>query len=179
MKIAVFCSANNDIDSRLFELTEEFGRRIGKEGHTLVYGGCNTGLMECVARGVHEEGGMNIGVVPDIVEKGSRKSDLVDVEIPCDSLNMRKELMLNHADVVVALPGGIGTLDELFTVAASASIGYHQKKVILYNMCGFWNKLIEMLNDLDNRGMTRGGWRKHIVPAQTLDEVMDAIAANS
>lgn len=175
MKIAVFCSANNNIDPQLFELTEQLGRRIGGEGHTLVYGGVNTGLMESVARGTHEAGGMTIGVVPDLVEQGGRCSDLIDVEIPCDTLSLRKDLMLNHADVAIALPGGIGTLDEVFTVAASASIGYHHKKVILYNMLGFWDKLIAMLDDLDQRGMTRGGWRSHIVPANTIDEVMEAI----
>lgn len=175
MKIAVFCSANNNISPELFELTEQLGRRIGSEGHTLVYGGVNTGLMESVARGVHDAGGMTIGVVPDLVERDSRKSDLVDVEIPCDTLSLRKDLMLSHADVAIALPGGIGTLDEVFTVAASASIGYHHKKVILFNMLGFWDKLIEMLDDLDQRGMTRGGWRSHIVPATTIDEMMELV----
>ena len=91
-----------------------------------------------------------------IVEKSGRISDYVDVEIPCDNLSDRKQLMMDQSDVFIALPGGIGTLDEVFTVAASATIGYYQKPVILYNMKGFWDSLIALLDDLQAKGMIRG-----------------------
>lgn len=175
MKIAVFCSANDDIDERFFPLTEELGRWIGQSGNTLVYGGCNTGLMECVGKAAHASGATTIGVIPDLVEKGGRRSDYVDVEIPCDSLSLRKDIMTDQADVAVALPGGIGTLDEIFTLASSATIGYHKKQVILYNMYGSWDSLISLLDDLEQRGMTRGSWRRHIVPANTLAEVASLV----
>lgn len=98
--------------------------------------------MECVGRAVHEGGGLTIGVIPTLVEKGGRQSQYVDVEIPCDNLDDRKHLMQVQCDVAVALPGGIGTLDEVFTLAASHTIGYHQKMVILYNIDGFWDSLV-------------------------------------
>jgi hypothetical protein len=95
----------------------------------------------------------------------------VDIEIACDNLTDRKQLMMDQSDVFVALPGGIGTLDEVFTVAASATIGYHQKLVILYNIKGFWNPLIAVLNDLQQRGMIRGDWQQYIKVADTLEEL--------
>jgi hypothetical protein len=95
----------------------------------------------------------------------------VDIEILCDNLTDRKQLMMDQADVFVALPGGIGTLDEVFTVAASATIGYHQKTVILYNIKDYWHPLIALLNDLQQCGMVRGEWQKYIKVANSMDEL--------
>jgi hypothetical protein len=144
---------------------------MSEKGHTLVYGGVNQGLMECVAKAVKDTGGRTIGVIPQIVEKSGRISDYVDVEILCDNLSDRKQLMLDKSDVFIALPGGIGTIDEVFTIAASATIGYHQKRVILYNINGFWDTLIQMIDDLQQRGMVRGQWRDYIAVASTLEEL--------
>lgn len=172
MKIGVFCSANQQIDADFFELTRELGRWIAQEGHTLVYGGVNCGLMECVAKAVHEAGARVIGVIPQIIEKNGRISQYVDVDVMCDNLSDRKQLMLDQSDVFIALPGGIGTLDEVFTIAASATIGYHDKKVILYNMKGFWDGLVAMLDDLHAKGVTRKQWRNYIQVAGSLDEIV-------
>ena len=171
MKICVFCSANQQIDPEFFAMTEELGRWIGENGHSIVYGGVNQGLMECVAKAVKDTGGRTIGVVPMMVEKTGRTSDYVDVEIPCDNLTDRKQLMMDQSDVFIALPGGIGTMDEVFTIAASATIGYHQKLVILYNMKGFWNQLIALLDDLQAKGMIRGDWRQYIKTADSIEEI--------
>ena len=84
--------------------------------------------------------------------------------------------MLDKSDVFIALPGGIGTLDEIFTIAASATIGYHDKKVILYNMKGFWDGLISMLDDLHTKGVTRKQWRSYIQVANNLDEIAEMLA---
>ena len=171
MKICVFCSANQQIDPDFFTLTRELGRWAAENGHSIVYGGVNSGLMECLAKAVKEAGGRTIGVVPMIVEQAGRLSDYVDVEIPCDNLSDRKQLLMDQSDVFIALPGGIGTLDEVFTVAASATIGYHQKTVILYNMKGFWDSLMALLNDLQTKGMIRGDWREHIKTADSIEEI--------
>ncbi|SHK49161.1 TIGR00730 family Rossman fold protein [Xylanibacter ruminicola] len=171
MKICVFCSANNQIDPEFFALTEELGKWAVENGHTIVYGGVNQGLMECLAKATKGAGGHTIGVVPMKVEESGRMSDYVDVEIPCDNLTDRKQLMMDQSDVFIALPGGLGTLDEVFTVAASATIGYHHKSVILYNMGGCWNQLIALLNDLQQKGMIRGEWQQYIKTADSLEEI--------
>lgn len=176
MHIGVFCSANADIDPDFFEFTRQFGEWMGRNGHTLVFGGCNLGLMECVARAVHEAGGLCIGAVPTIVEKGGRTSDHVDVKIMCDNLSDRKDIMLAKSDVLVALPGGVGTLDEIFTVVASASIGYHRKRVILYNMKGFWNPLLTMLDSMKQSGVIRPGFEDQLLVASTQDELVEMLS---
>lgn len=176
MKICIFCSANDQIDPEFFQLTEELGKWAASEGHTIVYGGVSCGLMECVSKAAHEAGGRTIGVIPRIIEQGGRMSQYVDIDIPCDNLSDRKQLMEDQSDVFIALPGGLGTLDEVFTIAASATIGYHQKRVILYNMKGFWDKLIAMLDELQAKGLTRRPWRTYIEVANNLDEIKDFLA---
>jgi uncharacterized protein (TIGR00730 family) len=179
MKIAVYCSANKNIDPDFFTMTEELGRWMGENGHTVVFGGCNMGLMECIAKAAHEAGGRTIGVVPTIIEKGGRMSEYVDIHIPCDNLDDRKALMVAQSDINIALPGGVGTLDEIFTVCAAASIGYHQKKVILYNMKGFWNSLLQMLDDLEQKGVIRDGFRSQLLVANSLEEVVEELGIRS
>ncbi|WP_443876697.1 TIGR00730 family Rossman fold protein [Leyella stercorea] len=176
MNICIFCSANSNIPTEYFERTSELGTWIGANGHTLVFGGCNLGLMECVAKAVHDAKGMTVGVVPTIVEKGGKVSDYVNVKILCDNLSDRKDLMIERSDVIIALPGGVGTLDEIFTVLAAASIGYHNKRVILYNIGGFWDSLIAMLDDLKARGVLRAGFEDTVKVAHTLDEIAALIA---
>ncbi|MBO7591729.1 MAG: TIGR00730 family Rossman fold protein [Prevotella sp.] len=176
MRIGIFCSANNLIDSTFFLLTEELGRWAARNGHIIVFGGVNQGLMECVAKAVKESGGETVGVVPSIVEETGRTSQYNDRVLTCNNLNERKQLMLDESDVFIALPGGVGTLDEVFTVAASYTIGYHHKRVILYNMKGFWDSTISMLDDLQQRGMVRGQWRDYICVADNLDEIGKILA---
>lgn len=176
MKICIFCSANADIDPDFFRMTGELGLWIAKNNHSIVYGGVNQGLMECIAKTVFEAGGRTIGVIPSLVEETGRVSDYVSVEIRCDNLSDRKQLMQDQADVFMALPGGIGTLDELFTIVASATIGYHRKPVILYNMKGFWNSLIHLLDDLQDKGLTRKNWRTQIRVANSLDDIVQFLS---
>ncbi len=176
MNIGVFCSANNQIDAAFFQQTEELGRWAAKNGHVIVFGGVNQGLMECLAKAVKEAGGETLGVVPSIVEATGRTSQYNDRVLTCNNLSERKQLMLDESDVFIALPGGVGTLDEVFTVAASYTIGYHHKRVILYNMKGFWDSTIRMLDDLQQRGMVRGQWRDYICVANNLDEMGDLLA---
>lgn len=177
MKIGIFCSANADIDPDFFAATEELGRWMGENGHQLVFGGVALGLMECIGRSVHDAGGQTIGVVPQIIEKGGKTSGYVDVNIACDDLSDRKQLLMAQSDVFVALPGGVGTLDEIFTVAASHSIGYHKKKVVLYDMKNFWAPTIALLDDMQARGFIRGQWSEFIEVARSLDDVKRIIGA--
>lgn len=177
MKIAVFCSANDNIEPVYFEKAREMATWMAKNGHSIVFGGCDMGLMECVAKAASDAGGMTIGVVPSKIEENGHVSQYLSVEIPCDNLSDRKDLMLLKSDVVVALPGGLGTLDEIFTVAASATIGYHRKKVVLYNINGFWNSLVSLLDDLQQRGMIRGDYSRHIQVADSLEELIGCLTA--
>lgn len=151
--IGVFCSSHNGINPEYARAAEALGREIGRHGANLVYGGSSCGLMKVLADAVRESGGRTTGVVPRILAERHLESDS-DVTFYCENLDDRKGTMIREADVFVALPGGIGTLDEIFTVAASNHIGYHRKKVILYNVNGFWNPLLDMMEHLRLEGMT-------------------------
>lgn len=171
MEIGIFCSANDNIEQDYFEKARELGHWIADQGHSIVFGGSNTGLMECIAKALQEHGGRTIGVVPRILEMGRRVSEYCEVTISCEDLSDRKALMMERADIFIALPGGVGTLDEIFTVAASHSIGFHTKKVILYNIDGFWNETIRLLDDMQRRNFIRGKWTDMIEVAENLDEI--------
>lgn len=171
MKIGVFCSANSNIDADFFTATEQLGRWMAENGHTLVFGGTNQGLMQCIAGAVKRNGGHTIGVVPSLIEKYGRTSDYIDTTFMCASLSDRKDLLMEQSDICIALPGGVGTLDEVFTVMASHTIGYHHKHVIIYNIKGFWNKLISLLDDLKERGFIRGSWSDCITVADSLEDI--------
>lgn len=175
MKIGIFCSANDNIDPVYFEKTTELGHLLAEKGHSIVFGGSNKGLMECIAKAMHDKGGTTIGVIPRLLEQGRRVSDHVDVNIACDDLTDRKALMMAQSDIFIALPGGVGTLDEIMTVAASHSIGYHQKKVILYNINGFWDPLITLLDGWQASGLMREPWHTLIEVATTLDEIDEMV----
>ena len=176
MNISIFCSANNNIDPDFFVATKELGTWLAQQKHTVVFGGCNLGLMECVARAAHNAGGRTMGIIPRIIEENGKRSQFVDEAIFCDSLSERKDLLLEHGDVIIALPGGIGTLDEVFTVAAAHTIGYHNKIVILYNIKGFWDSLIAMMDDLNEKGVVRGEWHEYIKTADSLQQIDRLVA---
>lgn len=175
MKIGIFCSANDNIDKSYFNLTEELGKWMANKGHALVYGGGNSGLMESIGKAVHEAGGQTIAMVPRIMEEGCRMSKYVDVHFPCEDLTDRKALIMEQSDVFIALPGGIGTLDEVFTVAASHTIGYHHKPMLLYNMNGFWDAAIHLLEDMQKRGMIRGHYTKYIKVVKSIEEIEESL----
>ena len=171
MNICVFCSAN-DVAPQYVAAAEKLGRWLGREGHTLVYGGASLGLMEAVARAAHEAGATVVGVVPAILEKTGRASDHIDVRVLCDSLDDRKAIMVERSDLFVALPGGVGTLDEIFTVVAAASIGYHHKRVVLLNIDGFWDSLLAMLDDLQSKGVLRPGLKETLTVVTEVEKVV-------
>lgn len=142
MQIAVFCSSSNKLAPIYYQEAEALGSFIGKESHTLVYGASKQGLMESLAKGVKSENGYVIGILPS--DMRNQASKMPDELFFVENLAERKDMMMEYADVFVALPGGFGTLDELFEVIASAQVGAHNKKIVLVNVNNFFNPLIEL-----------------------------------
>ena len=176
MKLCIFCSANQHIDPDFFEMTRELGEWAAQNGHSIVFGGHDAGLMHAVSQAAHDAGGQVIGVVPRKIMEMGRLSPYLDVHIPTENLTDRKDLMMLQSDAFIVLPGGIGTLDELFTTAAAATLQYHQKPLILWNMKGFWNSLIACMDDLQQKGVIRGDWRNGIKVANSLEEVISLLS---
>lgn len=169
--VAVFCAASEEIDPLYAEAAFEVGALLGRLNACLVYGGARFGLMEATARGAKESGARVVGVVPMILEERGRVSALIDEKVNCRNLSERKDIMLERSDILVALPGGIGTLDEIFHVMAAATIGYHSKKVVLYNVNGFWTPLVAMLKESKEKGFLRGDVCRFMAVANSIDEL--------
>ena len=174
-KIGIFCSASDNIDKMYFESASQIGKWMGQTGKTLIYGGASLGLMECIARAVKENGGKVIGVVPAKLEENGKVSTLLDEEIHTRNLSDRKDIITEKSEVLVALPGGVGTLDEIFHVIAAASIGYHRKKVIFYNEYGFYDELLKALHTLEDKGFERQPFSTYYEVANTLNELKEKI----
>lgn len=174
-RIAVFCSASQNIDKIYVEKAAEFGKWLGENKKCLIYGGTNSGLMEVVAKEAHENGSMVMGVVPTIVEERGKTSDNCDVVFCTDNLSDRKDVMLRESEILVALPGGVGTLDEIFHIMAGATIGYHTKQVILYNIDGFWDGIIDFLGGLESKGFTRAPLCHYYKVANNFDELISML----
>ena len=129
--------------------------------------------MECVAQAAKAHGAFVMGVVPTKLEERGAVSDMLDVTFRTDNLSDRNDVMLRESDVLVALPGGIGTLDEVFHVMASASIGYHTKKVIFYNINGFWNDLLDFLRSMKESKFARRPLENFYFVANNLEELIE------
>lgn len=174
-RIGLFCSAADDIAPVFFEKASEFGVWLGEHKKTLIYGGANLGLMECVAQSAKEHGATIMGVVPTKLEERGAVSDLLDITFRTDNLSDRKDVILRESDVLVALPGGVGTLDEVFHVMASASIGYHAKKVIFYNVDGFWNPMFDFLGQLKDTRFARRPLENYYRVANNFEELVELL----
>lgn len=146
--ICVFCGAQNAVSSTHLDMARQLGRDMAASGKQLVYGGGDCGLMGAVANGSLEAGGKAIGVFPrslgriEVEHKGLSKMYMVD------TMHERKQIMYDNADVFVILPGGFGTLDEMFEVITWHQIGIHTKKVVIFNHEGYWNHLIALMDNI-------------------------------
>ena len=173
--VAIFCAASENIAPGYFEAAAEVGAVLGRLGKTMVYGGARFGLMEATAKAAKAAGARIVGVVPDILVERDRVSRLLDEQVGCRNLSERKDIMLERSDVLVALPGGIGTLDEIFHVLAAATIGYHTKRVVLYNVNGFWNLLLATVEERSQAGFVRGEVEKCLIVANSIAQLEDLI----
>lgn len=145
--IGLFCAASEKIEPVYAQHAREFGKWIGERGYTLIYGGAAKGLMEATAAAAKEHGAHVVGVVPEVlIERGS-VSKIPDETVTVANLSERKDVILDRSDILIALPGGIGTLDEVFHVMAAATIGFHDKKVVFYNVNGFWDSMAALLEE--------------------------------
>ena len=169
--IAVFCAASESIDKIYVGAANDVGTLLGRLGAELVYGGVRFGLMEAVARAAKESGAKVTGIVPYILEERDRVSYLLDEKVNCGNLSDRKDIMLQRSDLLVALPGGIGTLDEIFHVLAASTIGFHSKRVVLYNVNGFWDGLLNVITTMGEQGFIRSNLAGQLLVVETLDEL--------
>lgn len=170
-RVGVFCSSRSEVRPAFIAAAQHLGGEIGRRGAEMVYGGSRLGLMGIAAQAVHAAGGRTVGVVPQaLLDRGLNAPD-DDLTFYCAALDDRKATMLREADIFVALPGGIGTLDEVFTVVAAATLGLHEKRVVLYDVEGFWQPALAMLRSMQAEGMIGEGLENRLAVAKTEQEL--------
>ena len=155
MRIAVYCSSRDDLPQQFIEAAKALGRWIGSNGHTLVYGGVNAGLMHVVAQAVSDTGGEIVGVIP---ERFAHRADpLVQTCIFSCDLGDRKTIMMEQADAFVVLPGGLGTLDEWISTLSQLTVSADDRRqIIVVNIHGLFNSTITQLAEMDSSPLACG-----------------------
>lgn len=178
MNVCVYCSASNKIAPNYFALAVDLAAALAQRGDTLVYGGSSVGLMGELARTMQAHGARVVGIIPQ---------SLVDMEVAynqCDELlvteNMRqrKAAMEARADAFIALPGGVGTLEEVFEIMAARSLNLLQKPLVLLNFEGFYDPLIRLLEHMQSADFLRIGYDTMVHFAPTVNDALDHIDAH-
>lgn len=175
--VGVFCGSSPGRDPRHLELARSVGAILAERGLTLVYGGGQVGLMGAVADACLDGGGHVVGVIPgalfarEVVHP--RLGELHEV----GTMHERKALMYDRSDGFLALPGGLGTLDELAEVATWAQLGLHAKALVLVDVDGFWDPFAEMLDRMVDSGFLLPRNRALVLRAAGAEEALDVLAA--
>ena len=175
MKICVYGSGSKKTPEEFTDVGYELGLELAKNNHSLVFGGGNDGMMGVVAKGVFDNGGDVIGIAPKWIGGFNDDFKKCSEYIETDSMNERKNLFLEKSDVFIIVPGGFGTLDELFEVLTLKYLHMHSKKIILFNINNFYDKLISMLDEMHDMGIVREGALETFDVANSLDEVLQLI----
>jgi uncharacterized protein (TIGR00730 family) len=176
-QVCVFCGSAAGADPAYAHASREFGRELAARKLGLVYGGGCVGLMGEVATAALAAGGEVLGVIPHALAR----KEIVFAEctelVVVDTMHARKALMADRADAFAALPGGYGTLDELFEIVTWAQLGIHRKPVGLLNVNGFFTPLLAWLDHVVRAGLLKPKHRELLLAADTVPALLDALAA--
>jgi hypothetical protein len=173
--ICVYCGASNGSDPAHLAAAMTLGAAIAGGGHRLVYGGGNAGLMGAVAEACRLGGGHVTGIIPDFLVKREMLNERADEVIVTKDMHERKMQMFNRSDAFVALPGGIGTLEELVEQLTWAQLGRHGKPVVLADINGYWRPLMSMVAHMRMGGFIREGLDVHMLVAEKTGDILPII----
>ncbi len=143
--ICVYCGSSPGLDPAFVETARDFGKILAENGVRLVYGGGSIGLMGALAGSVIEHGGAATGIIPEFLTAKERPRRLAQEQIVTRDMHERKRTMFERADAFVALPGGLGTLEELVEQMTWAQLGRHKKPILIANINGFWDRLLGLI----------------------------------
>lgn len=160
--IAVYCGSRLGAEAHFAALAQQVGQWIGEHGGQLVYGGGNAGLMGLVAQSTQAHGGRVVGVIPDALVSKELANHACDELHVVRNMHERKALMAQRADAFLAIPGGIGTFEELFEVWTWRQLGYHDKPIGILNAEGYYDRLLAFLQDTQTAGFV-SAWQMDLV----------------
>ena len=172
--ICVYCGSSDAVDPALLAGAAHFGETLAREGIRLVYGGGGIGLMGACARAAHAAGGRVLGVMPDFLRQREILFDEVET-IVVRSMHERKMLMFNEADAFVALPGGIGTLEEVVELLSWRRLELHRKPIVFLNAQGFWDPLFAFFDHAVALKMVPAALSSTWRAVETVDELLPAL----
>lgn len=173
--IALFCGSAEGNKPVYAQQAREFGIRLAEKNLTLYYGGGCIGLMWATAEEVMNHGGTVIGVAPDFFTRNHVLAENITKMIYVKTMSERKQLLEYEADAFVALPGGYGTMDELFEILTDSQLGMHTKPIVLFNQNGFYDPLVAQLERFSEEGFLRPFHKKLLMVANTIDEIFECL----
>lgn len=170
--VTVYCSSSRAVARAYFDAAEALGRGIAGSGWALVYGGNNLGLMDAVACAARAAGGKVIGVTPQLMADEGIVDRRCDELIVTPGMRERKALLEQRGDALVALPGGLGTFEELFEVLVARILGYHDKPIVILNVAGYYQPLIDLIEHGIEQQFIKPRAREAYFVAAAVDEAI-------
>ncbi|MFI4995532.1 MAG: TIGR00730 family Rossman fold protein [Hyphomicrobiales bacterium] len=175
--ICVYCGSGTGADPAFVAAARTLGEMLAKARIRLVYGGGRIGLMGEVARAVLGAGGDVIGIIPEFLKaREMMLPEAQELHVVKD-MHTRKQLMFDKADAFIALPGGIGTLEELVEQMTWAQLGRHDKPILIADINGFWRPLLSLLAHMRENGFVRPGLEVRYLVAERIEDALDMIVA--
>lgn len=171
-RITVFCASSFGTEKIYEEQAIALGKTLAEQNIELVYGGANVGLMGAVADGALNAGGKVIGVLPNFLRSKEIAHQNLTELILVESMHERKTKMNDLCDGVIALPGGFGTLEELFEMLTWAQLGLHKKPIAILNVDGFYDSLIELLKTMTGKGLLKEVNREMLLISDNIDDLL-------
>ncbi|MEO9461289.1 MAG: TIGR00730 family Rossman fold protein [Marinomonas sp.] len=176
-RIAVYCGSATPEDARYIEHAREVGAELAKRGIGVVYGGGRLGLMGAVASGALDASGEVIGVIPEALANSEvANRDCTELHT-VTGMHQRKQMFTDLSDGFITLPGGVGTMDELWEAMSWAQLGYHSKPVGLLNVMGFYDDLIAFNAKMAEVGFVRPAHQSILISADTISGLLDQMAS--
>jgi hypothetical protein len=170
--VCVYCGSSPGVDPRHVEAARRLGATLADEGVALVYGGGTTGLMGAVALATLDHGGHVVGVIPEFLKARERMLKDAQELVTVPDMHTRKRMMFERADAFVALPGGVGTLEELVEQLTWAQLGQHRKPILILDVAGFWSPLRALLTHMQDQGFIHAANRVTYLVAERVEDVL-------
>lgn len=175
--LCVYCGSSNAVAPKFLEAAFAFGQLIGQAGIRLVYGGGRVGLMGRVADGTLSEGGQVTGIIPHHLHRREVAHGAVSDLLVVDSMHERKQRMAELSDAFAVLPGGYGTIDEMFEILTWRQLGLHDKPIVLVDLGGYWQHLERMVDQFAAEGFISPVNRALYQRVERIEDVLPALAA--
>ena len=175
--VCVYCGSSPGTNPRFVETAISFGKALAEEGIRLVYGGGSIGLMGAVAKSVLDHGGAVTGIIPEFLTNRENALKHVQELIVTPDMHERKRLMFEHSDAFVALPGGVGTLEELVEQMTWQQLGRHSKPILLANVDGFWEPLLALFAHMRDTEFIRATMPVDVLKAERVEDILPRLRA--